>query len=58
MDTFIWILICVIAVFALSIRLAFVFPEKANKPIFWVISSVSTVVFGIIVYFVMSVLNV
>ena len=57
METVFWVVLCIVAVIASSIRLAFVFPEKANKPIFWLISSASAVVFGVIVYFVLSALD-
>ena len=52
METGFWILLCIVAVIVLTIRLAFVFPEKAHKPIFWVVSVSSTIILGIIAFLI------
>ena len=57
MEAFVWVLICIVAVIAGCIRLAFTFPEKANKPSFWIISSILTIVIGVIIYIVVKIFN-
>ena len=51
------VFLCIIAVIVVCIRLAFVFPKKANNPVFWGIASVSAILFGIIVYCIVRRLN-
>ena len=52
MELTVWIVLYVIAVVAGCIRLVFAFPEKANKPVFWIIAPIVIVVVGAVFYFV------
>jgi len=56
-ETFLWVLLSIIVVITGYIRLAFTFPEKANKPFFWIISTISTIVIGVTVYLIVRIFN-
>jgi len=45
-----WVVLFIIVVLASCIRLAFIYPEKADKPIFWIKSAAFTVIISVIAY--------
>jgi len=57
MEAFIGIMLCIIAVFALCVRSAFIFPDKAHKPVFWIVSAIVTIVLGVVGFVIIKVLD-
>jgi len=52
-----WISLYIVGVAAFCVRLALVFKEKANKPIFWVVSSTGFIAFSVLVYFLVRIFD-
>ena len=52
MEVFVVILLCLVGITAFCIRLSFVFPEKADKPIFWIVSASACIALGVIIFVV------
>jgi len=57
MELFLWILFGIVAIGAGTCRLAFSFPDKANKPMFWIVAPVAIITVCTLIYIAIRVFN-